>query len=92
MLRPDGADGHARLVDAVDPDVDPGVRGVNHVTAADVDADVMNGHRVGIIRRIEKQVTALQIVQGHVHAFRPLVTGVVQQEDARLRPGAHREP
>ena len=39
LLRPDGADGRARLVDAVDPDGDPGVRRVHHVTAADVDAD-----------------------------------------------------
>ncbi len=44
--RADRADGGAGLVDAVDPDVRPGERGVDHHAVADVDPDVVDGVRV----------------------------------------------
>jgi sirohydrochlorin ferrochelatase len=44
--RADRADGGAGLVDAVNPDVRAGKRGVDHHAVADVDPDVVDGARV----------------------------------------------
>jgi 2-alkyl-3-oxoalkanoate reductase len=44
--RADGADGDARLVDAIDADDGAGIRRIDHQAVADVDPDVMDRRRV----------------------------------------------
>ena len=71
--RADGTDKAAGRVHAVDADEGAGVRGVHHHAVADVDGDVVDRARVGRVRGVEEQVTALELARG-ARAV-PLATG-----------------
>src|SRR4051794_8334081 len=84
-LRPDGAD-EAGNEDVVVADVGAGVRCVDHLVTTDVDADVMDGQRVGRVAREEDQVAGTHVTNVDVMTLDPLVSGEVVDREAHLCP------
>src|SRR4029453_17453463 len=90
-----GADGADEVAaqERGDADVGAGVGGVDHVAGADVDADVVDGGRVGGVVGVEDQVARDHV--GDVPdpgAVLPLLAGGAGQGDAALLVGAQHQP
>ena len=88
ILRNPGRPEVIRIIDFVEPDHRPGERCVDHVPAAHVDPDVMDGPRVRRVVREEDQVTREKLVPS---GMRPSVVLVVGDRVAtRSRPNGRR--
>src|ERR1039458_6357545 len=87
LLRPAGPREAVAEAQCGDPDVGAGVRGLDHLAAADVHGDV-----IAPARTVEEEVTGLEIGDRNRRAVGVLGTRIVREGHAGLAPGPCDQP